>query len=58
MFDLAGEFGDVLAKWSEPLALIANHFYESLSVRHQTILEGLLELSLDVILLVTMRAEA
>ena len=58
MFDLAGELGDVLAKWAEPLALVAYHFYESLSVCHQTILEGLLELALDVILFVTMRAEA
>ena len=57
-FDLAGEFCDVLAERSEPLALIADHFYESLSVRHQAILKGLLELALDIIDLVVMRAKA
>ena len=33
-FDLAGEFCDVLSERSEPLILITDHFYESLSVRH------------------------
>ena len=57
-FDLAGEFCDVLAKRSEPLTLIADHFDESLSIRHQAILKGLLELALDIIDLVVMRAKA
>ena len=58
VFDLASEFCDVLAERSESLVFIANHFYESLSVRHQAILKGLLEFALDVIYLVAMRAEA
>ena len=56
--DLAGEFCDVLAERSEPLILITDHFYESLSVRHQAILKGLLELTLDIVYLVVVRAKA
>ena len=57
-FDLAGEFCDVLSERSESLVFITDHFYESLSVRHQAILKGLLEFALDIIDLVVMRAKA